>query len=178
VGDDDVAAAGSSLRGLQQGADDPSSLSIERERLQLLGQQRRPEIGQRRINGGEESTKMTTSSDEPRLGPGEPMFLDPSDAEIEKWAAHERQQREAWLNGPTAEEKTAWARRERERRMLEREGNLVRGRVRDSWGLLPRPLREMQLAAEGGMSLLLHLSPRRAFDRLVRAGREWEEGFE
>jgi hypothetical protein len=35
----------------------------------------------------------------------------------------------------------------------------------------------MQLAAEGAISLLLHLSPRRTFG-LVRAGREWEEGFE
>jgi hypothetical protein len=124
-------------------------LSGERERLWLIGQQRRLEIGQRKINGGEESKKMTTSSDESSLGPGEPMFLDPSDAEIEEWAAHERQRREAWLNGPTAEEKTAWARRERERRMLEREGTSIRGRGRDSWGLLLRPLREMQLAAEG-----------------------------
>jgi hypothetical protein len=90
------------------------------------------------------------------------------------------QRRQAGMNGPTTEEKTAWERRERERRMVAREGDLVRGRVRDSWGLLPRPLPEMQLAAEGAMSLLLHLSPGRAFDRLVRAGREWEAqaGFE
>jgi hypothetical protein len=61
--------------------------------------------------------------------------------------------------------------------MLERDGGIVRGRVRDSLGLLPRPLREMQLAAEGAMGLLLHLSPSRAFDRLVRAEREWEDGL-
>jgi hypothetical protein len=121
---------------------------------------------------------MPISSDESSFGPSEPKLLDPSETEIEEWAAHERQRREAWVNGPTAEEKTAWARRERERRMLEREGNLVRSRVRDSWGLLPRPLREMQLGAEGAISLLLHLSPRSAFDRLVRAGRAWEEEFE
>ena len=151
---------------------------METDYLQLLGQRQRPKIRERRINGGEESTKMTTSSDETTLGPGDPQFLDPSDAEIEEWAANERQRRKAWLYGPTAEERTAWARRERERRMLERDGNVVRGRVPDAWGLLPRPLREMQLAAEGAMSLLLHLSPRRAFDRLVRAGREWEAEFE
>jgi hypothetical protein len=108
----------------------------------------------------------------------EPKFLDPSEAEIEEWVAHERQRREVWLNGRTAEEKTAWVRRERERRTLEREGDFVRSHVRGSWGLLPRPLREMQLAAEGAVSLLLHMSPRRALDRLVRAGREWEEEFE
>jgi hypothetical protein len=121
---------------------------------------------------------MTTSSDETTLGPGDPQFLDPSDAEIEEWAANERQRRQAWLNGPTADEKTAWARRERERRMFERKGDLVRGRIPDALGLLPRPLREMQLAAEGAISLLLHLSLRSAFDRLVRAGHEWEAEFQ
>jgi hypothetical protein len=30
---------------------------------------------------------MTTSSDECRLGPGDPKLVDPSDAEIEAWAA-------------------------------------------------------------------------------------------
>ena len=120
---------------------------------------------------------MTTHADDSTFGPGQPELLDPGEAEVEEWAAHQRQRRQAWLDGPTAEEKAAWARRERERRMFEREGTLVRGGVRDSWGFLPRPVREMQLAAEGALILLLHLSPRRAFDRLVRAGREWEEEF-
>jgi hypothetical protein len=82
---------------------------------------------------------MTTHADDSTFGPGQPELLDPGEAEVEEWATHERQQRQAWLDGPTAEEKAAWARRERERRMFEREGTLVRGGVRDSWGLLPRP---------------------------------------
>jgi len=49
----------------------------------------------------------------------EPLLVEPSDSEIDEWAARERQKRAAWLEGPTQEQKIAWAGRERERRLAE-----------------------------------------------------------
>jgi hypothetical protein len=110
--------------------------------------------------------------------PDEPLFLDPSEAEIEEWAARERQRREGWLSGPTAEQKAAWARRERERRLSEIEGAPhARAASVDPGRLAQRYVREAQLAAEGAMSLLFKLSLSDALEQLVRAGREWEEEF-
>jgi hypothetical protein len=120
---------------------------------------------------------MTTQRWEPPADPGEPALLEPSQSEIDAWAAQEKKRREAWLSGPTADQKAAWARRERERRTLERDVTDVRGSVRDSSRLLQRYVRDMQLAAEGAVSLLFNSSPSEVFDNLVRAGRDWEEEF-
>jgi len=85
---------------------------------------------------------------------------------------------EQWLSRPTPEQAAVWAARERERRLVGLEG----GRHRRWPGLAPalvlqRSLRNTQLAAEGTMSLLFRLSVKDALDRLVQAGREWEEEF-
>ena len=110
--------------------------------------------------------------------PDETPFLEPSEAEIEEWAARERQRREAWLKGPTDEQKATWARRERERRLAELEGSRrARGLGGDPARVVQRSMRQAQLAAEGAMSLLFKLSLSEALDRLVRAGREWEAEF-
>jgi hypothetical protein len=104
-----------------------------------------------------------------------PLMLDPTDAEIDAWAEQERRRREAWLSGPTAEERAAYARRERERRiaeLLEEREATVEERERARI----RRRREAQLVAEGAMSLLWRWS-RRSLAELVRAGREWEEEF-
>jgi hypothetical protein len=108
----------------------------------------------------------------------ETPFLEPSAADIEAWAAQERRRREAWLQGPTEEQKAAWARRERDRRLAELEGT---GRARrpgaDPARLVQRSLRQAQLATEGALSLLFRMSPSDVFEQLVRAGRAWEEEF-
>jgi hypothetical protein len=121
---------------------------------------------------------MATPPDTSVAQPNEPLSAQPSDAEIEEWAAHERQRREAWLKGPTEEQKAAWAQRERERRLAELEGTR-RPRLlgAESSRLVQRYLRDTQLAAEGAMSLLFKLSLSDAFQQLVRAGREWEEEY-
>jgi hypothetical protein len=114
---------------------------------------------------------MGTDGGEPPL---EPMALEPSEAELDEWAERERKRREAWLNGPTAEERAAYAKRIRERRLLELEGG------EDPWSEWGRQMvkypREVQLAMEGAMSLMLRWS-RRSFEELQRAGREWEQEF-
>ena len=46
----------------------------------------------------------------------DPIVLEPTEAELEEWAERERKRREAWLQGPTAEERAAYVRAERDRR--------------------------------------------------------------
>jgi len=111
----------------------------------------------------------TPRMNEPEIDPpGEP-----TQAEIDAWVAAERARREAWLKGPTPEERAAYANRLRHRRLADtfEEGEQ---RLDES---LRRGLhygREGQLAVEGAMSLLYRFS-RRTFAELVRAGREWED---
>ena len=103
----------------------------------------------------------------------EPEGLEPTQAEIDAWAAKERARREAWLRGPTDEERAAFARRSRQRRLAE---TFDEGEERIEQGVRQglRYGRETQLAAEGAM-LLLYRWSRRTFSDLVRAGREWED---
>jgi hypothetical protein len=101
-----------------------------------------------------------------------PEDLAPTAAEIEAWAAREKARREAWLSGPTDEERAEYAQHVRQRRLADTfdigEQKLENG-VRQ--GL--RYGREGQLAAEGAAYLLYRWS-RRTFNDLVRAGRDWE----
>ena len=99
--------------------------------------------------------------------------LEPTQAEIDAWVAKERERRQAWLNGPTPEERYAYALRLRQRRLADTfdEGEAM---LTDSVKRGMRLGREGQLAAEGALALLYRYS-RRTYAELVRAGREWEE---
>jgi len=99
--------------------------------------------------------------------------LEPTQAEIDAWVAKERERRQAWLNGPSPEEREAYAQRLRQRRLADTfdEGEAM---LTDSVKRGMRLGREGQLAAEGAVALLYRYS-RRTFAELVRAGREWEE---
>jgi len=99
--------------------------------------------------------------------------LEPTQAEIDAWVAKERERRQAWLNGPTPEEREAYALRLRQRRLADTfdEGEAM---LTDSVKRGMRLGREGQLAAEGAVALMYRYS-RRTFAELVRAGREWEE---
>jgi hypothetical protein len=103
----------------------------------------------------------------------EAVGLEPTQAEIDAWVAKERERRQAWLNGPSPEEREAYARRLRQRRLAEAfdEGE---ARIADGVRMGVRYGREAQLAAEGAMTILMRWS-RKTFDDMVRAGREWEE---
>jgi hypothetical protein len=104
--------------------------------------------------------------------PSEPS-IEPTQAEIDEWARRERERRQEWLQGPTVEEREAYASRLRQRRLSEtfEEGE---ARVAESLRLGVHYTRETQLAAEGALALLYRFS-RRTFAELVQAGREWEE---
>ena len=99
--------------------------------------------------------------------------IEPTQAEIDAWVAKERERRQAWLNGPTPEEREAYALRLRQRRLADTfdEGEAM---LTDSVRRGMRLGREGQLAAEGAVALLYRYS-RRTLAELVRAGREWEE---
>jgi hypothetical protein len=99
--------------------------------------------------------------------------VEPTEAEIEAWAAAEKRRREAWLNGPSAEERAEYAQRIRQRHLAEAFDE-SEARIAETVRLGMRAGRETQLAAEGAMALLYRFS-RRSFAELVRAGREWEE---
>jgi hypothetical protein len=103
----------------------------------------------------------------------DPAALEPTQAEIDAWVEREKRRRQAWLNGPTSEERDDYARRLRQRRLSDAfdEGE---SRIQDGVRTGVRYGRETQLAAEGAMTLLYRWS-RRTFGDLVRAGREWEE---
>lgn len=103
----------------------------------------------------------------------DPVALEPTQAEIDAWVEREKRRRQAWLNGPTTEERDDYARRLRQRRLSDAfdEGE---SRIQDGVRMGVRYGRETQLAAEGAMTLLYRWS-RRTFGDLVRAGREWEE---
>ena len=99
--------------------------------------------------------------------------LEPTQAEIDAWVSQEKARRKAWLDGPTEEEKRAYAKRLKNRRFAEMfdEGE---HRIDET---VKRGLhygREGQLAAEGAVSLAYTWS-RHFFHELVKAGREWEE---
>ncbi len=116
------------------------------------------------------------SDDNPAIEPltaDGPAPGEPTQAEIDAWAAEERARREAWLKGPTPEERAAYAKRLRHRRLADTfdEGE----QMIDEWGRRGLRLgREGQLAAEGAVALFYKFS-RRTFAELVKAGREWEE---
>lgn len=105
--------------------------------------------------------------------PNESDPLEPTQAEIDAWVARERKRRQAWLNGPSDEEREAYAQQLRRRRVADA---FDEGETRISEGVRMgvRYGRETQLAAEGAMTLLYRWS-RRTMADLVRAGREWEE---
>jgi hypothetical protein len=102
-----------------------------------------------------------------------PESLEPTQAEIDAWVAKERERRQAWLNGPTPEERDAYALRLRQRRVADTfdEGEAM---LTDSVRRGMHLGREGQLAAEGAVALLYRYS-RRTLAELIRAGREWEE---
>jgi hypothetical protein len=104
---------------------------------------------------------------------GQPGVPEPTEAEIDAWAARERQRRESWLKGPTDEERAAYAESLRERRLAEAFDEGER-RIGDVARMGVRMGRETQLAAEGAVRIFYRWS-RRTFDELVEAGREWEE---
>ena len=102
----------------------------------------------------------------------DPIVLEPTEAELQEWAERERKRREAWLQGPSAEERAAYIRAERDRRAAEAQDQ--EARIAERLRQMRIYPREAQLAAEGAMSLLVKWS-RQGFAELVRAGRAWEE---
>ena len=99
--------------------------------------------------------------------------LAPTQAEIDAWAAREKARREAWVRGPTDEEREEYAQHVRQRRLADT-FDMGEQRIEDTVRHGLRMGREGQLAAEGAAYLVYRWS-RRTFSELVRAGRDWEQ---
>ena len=82
----------------------------------------------------------------------DPIVLEPTEAELEEWVERERKRREAWLQGPSAEERAAYIRAERDRRAAEAQDQ--EARIAERLRQMRIYPREAQLAAEGAMSLV------------------------
>ena len=106
----------------------------------------------------------------------DPVMLEPTEAELDDWAARERERRQAWVNGPTADERAEWAHRERRRRLSHLSDEDREAVIAEWTRHMVRYPREMQLAAEGMASLFYQWSRRQMAD-FVRAGRDWEDQF-
>jgi hypothetical protein len=101
------------------------------------------------------------------------ISTEPTQAEIDAWVARERERRQAWLTGPSAEERQAYADRIRRRKLADRFGQ-GEERVTESIRIGVHYGREAQLAAEGAVALLYRFT-RKTFAELVEAGRQWED---
>jgi len=117
------------------------------------------------------SDAMDSAADQ--ITPDETISTEPSQAEIDAWVERERQRRQAWLAGPTEDEREAYMDRLRRRNLADRFGQ-GEERLNDSLRVGVRYGREAQLAAEGAVALLYRFT-RRTFTELVEAGRQWEE---
>lgn len=110
------------------------------------------------------------------MSSADPIMLEPTQAELDDWAARERKRRQEWLKGPTAEEREEWAQRERMRRLSQLSDDDREAMITEWTRQAVRYPREMQLAAEGMFSLFYQWS-RRQMGEFVRAGRDWEDHF-
>ena len=99
-----------------------------------------------------------------------PSGLTPTDEEIDDWAAKEHARRQAWVNGPTEEEKRHWMQREA--------GNVLHDDLAtmntDIVDMANRLMREADLATKGSISALAR-GPLAIWSYLVRAGRTFED---
>ena len=122
-----------------------------------------------------ESDAPNRQNDAPaEMSSADPIMLEPTQAELDDWAARERKRRQEWLEGPTAEEREEWAQRERMRRLSQLSDTDREAAIAEWTRQAVRYPREMQLAAEGMFSLFYQWS-RRQMGEFVRAGRDWEE---
>jgi hypothetical protein len=98
------------------------------------------------------------------------LSAEPTDQEIEEWAAREKKRRETWLAGPTEAEKREWSRRERNLRELKE----LYGASDEPDSELERQLerrlrRDVYLARAGAVDLLMNW-PHRLGAKLIRGG--------
>jgi hypothetical protein len=143
----------------------------------------------RRSAGSTAESGGSTQESPPSAQVADPgISVGPADAEVDAWAERVRLRRQAWLNGPSEQEKFEWSRRERARRLTRLAYDAVAGPDLDATAapdpfderrrLQQRYVRELRHAAEGiGVKVAtMPLRPFRTLADLVVTGREWEEG--
>jgi hypothetical protein len=118
---------------------------------------------------------MSDATDTPTntVASADTISTEPTQAEIDAWVEREKQRRQAWLAGPSDDERADYASRLRRRNLADRFGE-GEERLNESMRMGIRYSREAQLAAEGAVALIYRFT-RKTFAELVEAGRQWEE---
>lgn len=103
-----------------------------------------------------------------------------TESDVAAWAERERQRRQKWLEGPTEDEKRAWARAELRRRLREQHEQRLDAEhdtdadVAEGRRVADRLRYDTTLALIGAANRLVD-SPYRFLGGLLREGAEWEE---
>jgi hypothetical protein len=104
--------------------------------------------------------------------PAEAVVVGPTEQEISAWAERERKRREAWVAGPTDEEKRLWAQRE-QRRRLRAVRSSAEPRESDPLDWMDRRGRDLELTLEG-LGVLMTTWPFQLVDAVMQLGRDAE----
>jgi hypothetical protein len=98
------------------------------------------------------------------------------ETEPEAWAARVRAQRRAWLEGPTEDEKQAWAERERRRRARRAEQEDYDDDGSEGRRIAERWRRDLELVLAGLVGRIIE-PPHALLGNLIREGRRHEDEF-
>src|SRR4051794_25930386 len=102
----------------------------------MAGESKRVEVRAERDRSSRPRSQYVEYEDE---------WLEPTDDEVDEWAARERRRREAWLSGPTEQEKLDWAQTRRQQAGESEPGLAVSGPTDDEieeWAARERRRRE------------------------------------
>jgi hypothetical protein len=107
-----------------------------------------------------------------RIGLADASAPPPAQAEIDAWAAREKQRRQEWLAGPSEGEKQQWAERQT-RRLVDELTSLPAMLETDFPEAVQRLLRDAELAGKGTVYTLSR-APLMLWSYFIRAGRAFE----
>ena len=117
---------------------------------------------------GEEKLESHASAHEPGYD------QNVSETDVEGWAARERAERRAWLEGPSEEEKKDWAERERRRRAARADRGEFDGDEYEGRRIAERWRRDMELVLIGLAGRIIE-PPYALLGNMVREGRRFED---
>jgi hypothetical protein len=100
------------------------------------------------------------------------------ESDVAAWADRERKRRQAWLAGPSEEEKKAWARAKRRRRERDDLAASAYDEVEDELGEARHILARLQRNGSPALMMLASMlleAPYRTLGGLLHELREWED---
>jgi hypothetical protein len=100
------------------------------------------------------------------------------ESDVDAWAERERKRRQAWVDGPSEEEKREWAKAERRRRTRDDLEDFVYDEAEENADEVRRILVRMQRNASPALVMLANMlfdAPHRTVGGLLHEAREWDE---